>query len=206
MVVVDNLRYVEEVVPTLEVCTLNISLTPSTRSEHSECPAIRELTRRDIEQYLIVTVVAYNILSRTAFFGFMGFGYNVYRASHRGRRYFRGSQTSLSLHSTGNVGKTCPVAPVYSAPFHIVYGHTVDHNGDIFRLEASHVYLRVAVSTAVFGGIDTGGRLQHFGKFGIADLLFDSLERYIRYGYRGLPLYRYLRSNGDVFQLDRVCL
>ena len=88
MVVVDSLRDVQEIVPSLELSALNVAIAPFAASEHGYCPAVVHKAGREIEANVVKSVVACAIPERAALLGVETLGCDADSSADRGSGYY----------------------------------------------------------------------------------------------------------------------
>ena len=82
--VADFLRYVCEIIPCLELGSLNVSVTPFAASENTDCPTVLHQSGRHAESYVIESVVTHPVPYGTTLLCIKTLGSDVDGAADRG--------------------------------------------------------------------------------------------------------------------------
>ena len=183
--IVDTLRDIDEVVETLKIGALDIAITLAVRAEECNSPSVVHQSGGERDALLVQAVVAHAIPHRAAFLGVERASDDVDRTTHRRCGDDRSTKTALSLHRRSNFVQACPVAPINTAPLHIVDWDTVDHHSNIGSLETAHVDFGITKTTAILGCPHTGSGLEHFGELLVTKFHIDSGSRHLRESHRG---------------------
>ena len=77
MAIADLLGNIYEIVPSFELCALNITVTPFPASENADSPAVLHHSGRYIETYIIEVIITHAVPYRTALFGIKAAGRDV---------------------------------------------------------------------------------------------------------------------------------
>lgn len=138
-------------------------------AEDGDGPAVLHEACGELDTHVVEAVVAEAVPHAAAALGVEALRGDVDGTAHGGCGEDGGAETALCLYVGRYVAEAGPVAPIYPAAFHVVYGDTVDEDSDVGALEAAHVDFCIAEAAAVFGCPYAGGGVEYFGEFHCAE-------------------------------------
>ena len=184
MLIIDALGDRSKPVVSLEVGSLNVSVSPVLTTHQGKSPATLADARRNRKEYFVHPVIAHSIGKEPTFLGIQIAGHDVNGTSHRRSRHLARTQTALRLYATGHIAKSRPVGPVHAAMLHFVHGHTVHHHGNVTIVKTTHIDFGVSKTTALLIGMHTWSGLQQLRKLLRPQFFFDENRIYRRQSYR----------------------